>query len=231
MRDNELEPPGRPASSSTLTVARALDTARFLREKSPPFVELIETRRRLSSDGDVLVIRVDVELPQSPAHPIERSEMLAITFWDDDGVMPQVLALRADFPRVPHLNPEPFELPRSLCLYEQPWSTVKFDWHPMKYLEQVRTWLALTARGELHQADQPLEPLLLGTQYTLILPPGVIAERDAGNAAPMNVRPIITEQGPHVFVGLDPEDHRYEHVDLRFVVLSAMLEPLTHGVV
>ena len=80
------------------------------------------------------------------------------------------MALRDDFPWVPHLNQRECEFPRSLCLYELPYSTVKLRWTPTGFVERIRQWLALSAEGKLHQEDQPLEQVFLGAFPPLILP-------------------------------------------------------------
>ena len=58
----------------------------------------------------------------------------------------------------------------SLCLYDQPWYEVQFDWNPVRFLERIVWWLEETAHGSLHQPDQPLEPLLFDSYSDLIIP-------------------------------------------------------------
>lgn len=43
---------------------------------------------------------------------------------------------------------------------------------PQALVERIREWFARTARGELHQDGQPVEPLIPATANTLVLPPG-----------------------------------------------------------
>ena len=57
-----------------------------------------------------------------------------------------------------------------MCLYDQPWHEVKFDWNPARFLGRIAWWLEETAHGSLHQPDQPLEPLLFGSYSDLIIP-------------------------------------------------------------
>ena len=59
------------------------------------------------------------------AHRIERQEPLAATFPEDDSRAPEVISLRRDFPSAPHLNLRIEELPKSLCLYDQPYENVR----------------------------------------------------------------------------------------------------------
>ena len=91
-------------------------------------------------------------------------------------MIPDVLALRKNFPLVPHVNLRSKELPRSLCLTEQQYSEWKLRWTAPAFVENIRDWLASTAKGKLHAEDQPLEPLLLGSEEFLVLPHDLFAE-------------------------------------------------------
>lgn len=161
-----------PASSITLPRARAVIDA--LSTDRLPFLKLVECRQFTNAQGTVaetLVVEVDVERPQQCLNDIRREERIGIIFGPSDDFPPEVIALRADFPRVPHINIRSTEFPRSLCLYEEPWSQVVLRWTPASFLERIRDWLAATAKGTLHQTDQPLEPLLMGSGYQIVLPP------------------------------------------------------------
>jgi len=126
-----------------------------------------------------LTITVEVELGQRNVHDIRREESIGVVFDPTDRLAPEVLALRADFPVTPHQNLRSFERPRSLCLYEEPYSEIKLAWTALAFIERIRDWLRLTARGELHQDDQPLEPLLGATDGTIILPHDFVEQADA----------------------------------------------------
>src|SRR5438105_15673447 len=117
----------------------------------------------------MVVLDVEIEIYQHRPVDIRPVERVALVFWNDDR-MPWVLAMREDFPLVPPLNQWSEEKPRSLCLYDQAWSEARMRWTPVGYVERISAWLALTARGELHAHDQPLEPLLMGSPIPLILP-------------------------------------------------------------
>src|SRR5205823_4548508 len=105
----------------------------------------------------------------------------------EDTWYPEVVALRSDFPRVPHLNHRNREFPRSLCLYEQPWPEIALRWTPSAFVERIRYWLAETAKGTLHHADQPLEPLLLGTGRRIIIPADLFADLRKGGPVRLDV--------------------------------------------
>ena len=71
------------------------------------------------------MLEVDVEVPQYPAYDIRHRERIAVAFSVNDQTQPEVLALRRDFPLVPHINLGVTELPRSLCLYDRPYHEIK----------------------------------------------------------------------------------------------------------
>jgi hypothetical protein len=174
-----LDAPGRPVATDELATSRANELVRFLGEAEPPFVQLLGCRHIDSPPGDVTIVEVEVELGQRQVNDIRRFERLAIVFWDDDGLMPEILALRDDFPSVPHINLRLVELPRSLCLYDEPWRDLKRTWTPLSFIERIRWWLAQTAAGTLHGADQPLEPLLMDSSFPLVIADEVLQQSGA----------------------------------------------------
>lgn len=167
-----LEAPGEPISRDNLLLPKARALAAALASEHTVYSILIECRR----DGhhDVVVLEVEVERPQVTVHDIRARERLAVIFPPGDVTPPLVLALRSDFPKVPHLNLDIQEIPRNLCLYEQPYRDQKTRWTPERFVERIREWLALTAKGELHPNDQPLEPVLLVSDGHIFLPRDVL---------------------------------------------------------
>lgn len=173
MSNTYLQPGGIVVPSAALQLPRAKALAEAAGARGLPYVKLVECRQFTADFGDTaetVVFDVEVERPQRPVNDIRRVERISATFLPADRSYPEVLALRDDFPRVSHTNIRPAEFPRSLCLYDQPWSQIALRWTAAGFIEQIRSWLAETAKGTLHQGDQPLEPLLLGNGYTIILP-------------------------------------------------------------
>ena len=163
--------PGDVVSPSDLRVPKAKAFVHFLSEVGEgAFAKLLETRRQTDPAAEVVVINVQVERPQTLAFSIQREEILAVAFSQKDDRLPEVLALRDDFPDAPHLNLRETEFPRSLCLYDRPYESVRISWTVAEFLARIRHWLAKTATGTLHAEDQPLEPLLVNSPYRLILP-------------------------------------------------------------
>lgn len=169
MAQNFFDAPGDIIRPSDLRVPRARDLALALEAKSVEHVHLIECKR-ISESEEVVVFDIDVEVPQVKKNPILPSERISVTFEISDKSVPKTNALRIDFPRVPHLNLHLQELPRNLCLYVDRYEEVKRGWTPARFIRHVRNWLALTARGELHQPDQPLEPVLLDYFGHIVVP-------------------------------------------------------------
>lgn len=198
-----------------------------------PWARLIECRR--SDAHDIVVLEVEVEVGQVRVHDIRFTELLAVVFTVDTADAPEVLALRDDFPRdVPHRNLRSWDYPISLCLYDVPFRDIRPHWTPARYVEQLREWLRLTARGELHADDQILEPLLSHAAGWVILPAAVreLVPAADGERASMNVglafegRPEYL--GRPVLVGVFAGGPR-NHEDATAVGAIMRLMPRVHG--
>ncbi|MGK7958841.1 MAG: ThiF family adenylyltransferase [Crocosphaera sp.] len=159
---------GNLISPEEITTPKAKDIIQFLESEYSQYSRFIECRK--SENQEIVVLDVDVELVQRRVNDIRHVERVAITFYDNDLLMPEILVLRDDFPAVPHINLRQDEFPRSLCLFDQPYSELKQRWTPFFLIERIREWLALTAKGTLHGEDQPLEPLLMSSGIPLIVP-------------------------------------------------------------
>lgn len=169
MSASYLDPGGTIATGTSLQLPRAQAFASTLWSRRLAFVTPVECRR--NEDGsESVIIDIEVERPQQLVHPIHRIERIAVRFIPSDNWYPEILALRPDFPLVPHRFLRQEEFPRSLCLYDQPWPQVALHWTPTSCIERIRFWLAETAKGTLHQSDQPLEPLLSANGCSIVLP-------------------------------------------------------------
>ena len=158
---------GRVVDRDALTLPRAIATALAISAKGA-FATLIECR--VTEVAEVVVFDADIERPQVPINDIKRIERIAAVFPVSADSLPKALALREDFPMVPHLNLQDVAKPRSLCLYDRPWTELRHSWTGTAFVERVRLWLAKTARGKLHEADQPLEPLMFSHGWDLVVP-------------------------------------------------------------
>jgi hypothetical protein len=180
MNSKLLPAPGkRRVAISKLATSRARDLAEALASLS--YVRRLECRTGGEPPVDYVIVELEVELPQYPVNDIRKSEVCAIAFPSTPGSSPDVLALREDFPQVPHLNLREQEFPRSLCVYEDAFAETGFKWSPVRFIEDIRNWLARTAINDLHQAGQALEPLMEAGAPELIVPHGLLKDSKPGD--------------------------------------------------
>src|SRR5688500_1170613 len=102
MADVYLDPGGIIVPYTTLNIARAKEFAAVVASGALNFVRLAECRSQ-SDDGrqlEAVVIDVDVQRTQRRRFPIRRTERIAVVFSGADDAVPEVLALREDFPWV-----------------------------------------------------------------------------------------------------------------------------------
>lgn len=162
----ELE--SRVVEPEDLELDRALAVVAAVRAGGS-YAALVETRA--TDDAELVVFDAEVERPQHPTHDIRRVERIAVRLPRRDNTLPEALAVREDFPIVPHLNQRSVTKPRNLCLYDQAWDEVRRNWSGPAFIERIRWWLARTARGDLHGEDQLLEPLMFSDGLDLVVSP------------------------------------------------------------
>jgi hypothetical protein len=182
MTDVFFEALGESATPDTLLIRHARELANHLVRQINPYARLVDTRIAVEEAEriETIVFDVDVELSQVIDYDIHPTERVSVSFRAEVDAWPEVLALREDFPLVPHLNLRATEFPRSLCLYEEAFLEGRFRWTSISIVERIRTWLSETAQGVLHKDDQPLEPLFLGTRDTIVLPSDIYARTKLG---------------------------------------------------
>jgi integrative and conjugative element protein (TIGR02256 family) len=196
-----------------------------------PYIRLVEClSATTSSKREVVTVDVEVERPQRVCHPIKRNERLAVAFSEDPNAIPRVLALREDFPSVPHLNLETFERPKSLCLYEGDPREIMLRLTPIQLIERIRQWLTLTSRGELHQSDQPLEPLLLSSLGTLILPEAAYRNLTSSKNIPVLISRCSREKEQPWMLIAEIEGPENRGGTSPFLCMGYVTPPKTHGV-
>lgn len=217
-----LDAPGRPTSEAQLRSRLALQSIKHLKAGGNPGITCLEVRR--ASGQDILVLDVMAEVPSCPVHPILPVERIALCFDRADERMPRALALRQDFPEVPHLNLEDTDLPRSLCLYEMPFDDLRHHLTGAQVLHRLQQWLALSSMGKLHQQDQPLEPLLGYTPDYVILNPS--RYRPGLNTLEF----AIYQDGLGRSVLLPSSTHR-DSTTFRVISIVVETDPVEHGVI
>jgi integrative and conjugative element protein (TIGR02256 family) len=134
---------------------------------------IIEVRRHNSGHRYAEILVVDCENDSVPTRNpvgIEYRERLGLLFYSQPDIIPEVRALRVGFPATLHQYHVPKGEPANLCLYFEPWTAIRSTWTPQKHLSRILWWLAETANGTLHRADQPPEQLYFQSPFELILP-------------------------------------------------------------
>lgn len=163
---------------NALTAAKALETVCALQSGILPYAHFIECRA--TDETDLVVVELEPELSQKRVHPIRHREKIALEFDRQDKHAPWVYALRDDFPLVPHRNLMGFEIPRSLCIYQEAYRQQKRTWTAPKFIEDIRRWLSLTAAGNLHGEDQALEPVFLNSSIPILVPQSLLDDENEG---------------------------------------------------
>lgn len=193
---------------------------------------VVEARRLNCGDKYAEILVVDCEndgVPTRNPVGIEYRERLGLLFHSKPDLIPEVRALRIGFPATLHQNHVLKDEPQSLCLYFEPWRAVRSTWTPQKHLSRILWWLAETASGTLHRADQPLEELYFQSPYELILPYDFdekVANKDYGLVAEgrakhgVNKLTLVGAMRP-----LNPTAG--ENLELPCIALS--LPPIAHG--
>ncbi|NCI51356.1 hypothetical protein GWC95_15615 [Sediminibacterium roseum] len=157
---------GDPMDPVSITITKA--AAFYEAVDLSPFAEVSQVLK-LADGTETVVVRAQVQLSSKRVCDIRGEETFAVLFDPKDAFYPRVWMLREDFPELPHQLLEIQEKPRSLCLYNQDYNEVKLFWTGFLFLERIREWLRLSALGELHQSDQPLEPLMMGEDGVIYL--------------------------------------------------------------
>ncbi len=216
--------------AAELKIPKARELAELLQRPHLPFARLLRCESPKSGVCEIVILEVEVELGQKKVHDIREHESVGVVFDPADQLAPEVLALRDDFPVVPHQNLRPFERPRSLCLFEEPYSELKLHWSALTFVERIREWMRLTARGELHQVDQPLEPLLSGADGTMILPHDFIEHFNAQKPSVIAIEQLNDSNDKPVYrVHLNRASEQGKKP--RVIATAFTTPPIEHGII
>ena len=222
--------PGQPVEPGALVLPKAVELVQALQKQGLPYMQLVECLR--GEQYEVVIVDVEPEVPQYPVHDVRTSERIAFFFTQADTEHQTILALRQDFPLVPHLHFGPENTPRSLCLYQTAYADLKPTWTAVGLLRQLQRWLTQTARGELHAADQALEQAFYAPAERLVLPAAFFA-LDASNVMePIRVRLISDVLGHMVLMGLPvTAEAPREGQQAQFASFVYTAPPQVHGLI
>jgi hypothetical protein len=158
-------------------LAEAGAVAHYMRLYGVSSGSLIESRRR--EDHEIIILDLFTGAPQRPMYPILRTERLGLLFAGPN-TAPLVTVLRDDFPDTEHQHLVPQGFPATLCIDDRPWGEARLTWTPAELIERILSWFRRAGRGELHDARQPLDPLLMGSPLSFFIE-RVVLEADPGD--------------------------------------------------
>ena len=129
----------------------------------------------------------------------------------------------------PILNLTLEEFPRSLCVTEQKFSEWKLRSTGVTFVKDILQWLERTAKGNLHAEDQPLEPLLLGTEDIIILPHDLFTKYGPSELLFIPIERKVNEQ--RILIAERPEFIDKDQNPLEYVVTFFKTDCLTQGII
>ena len=135
--------------------------------------DIVELSWKSDQPGEAIIVHCgDGTVPTENQVGILVTEVLAIVYNPNKrfGSPYEVLALRKDFPKTPHLNGTSSGEPASLCLYAESWESVERTWTPKKFLQRILWWLHETSNATLHLNDIIPERLFYNNFCQVILP-------------------------------------------------------------
>ncbi|MGK7752164.1 MULTISPECIES: Mov34/MPN/PAD-1 family protein [unclassified Roseovarius] len=138
----------------------------FTERHASELMTVVETRR--SELGDLVILDFRTGCPQKPFYPIKRTERLAIRFAPQDG-MPLIYVLRDDFPDTFHQQLTAESAPRAICIDDRIWAEARLTWTPAELGHRILSWFDRAIRGELHDARQPLDPIMIGSHLSFVI--------------------------------------------------------------
>lgn len=149
-----------------LTSSAAASFARFVEWHAAELAAVIALRRGIA--GELVELTFRTGSPQQSIVPIRRTERLGVRFAGGD-TMPFVYVLRSDFPDTPHQNLTAEGSPRAICIDDRSWAEARLTWTPAELAHRILTWFQRAAEGKLHDARQPIDPLMFRTGYSIIM--------------------------------------------------------------
>jgi len=199
----------------------ARSVVRYLVESpNHPYATLTSVSR--DDTFDVLDIELEIELEQRRKVQIRPREPVRLIFMsDDDAWHPRVLSRREDFPvGMVHTNLDREAGGLALCIWEEAWSDLATNLTGQALIERIRTWFSLMAAGTVHGDDQFLEPLILSSSHTLIIPSGEIK-------GPWYIRQAYKHYG-QITLGLSKEKPEREVTTHNFAIYTPQLPGQLH---
>lgn len=128
--------------------------------------DLLECRRKADSSEVILFTLKRIGVPDEPAFDIHNNEDVAVVCSKADMTMPEVYALRKDFPvALPHSNAKEHEHPVSLCISDVPFADIRHQFSAYDFIGYIRRWFLLNSRNKLHESDRPIEVFFAAKKF------------------------------------------------------------------
>lgn len=123
-----------------------------------PDIRDVECFSRSNGDEIITMYMTHLEVPSRPYFPIAETEKVAIICHPEDLRLPEVYALRKDFPTgLPHSNAQKFARPVSLCVSDVCFADIRPQFNAYAFLTWIRRWFSLNSKNQLHEKGRPLD--------------------------------------------------------------------------
>ena len=175
--DDWLSSYGDPITAGDLESPAASSLVAFAERHAAHIAGFVEARR--GGDCELAVFEFRTARPQDAVYPIKPVERIGVRFAKVDA-MPVVYMLRDDFPDTDHQLLTGEGAPRAICIDDRSWSEARLTWTAAELIHRILSWFSRAARGELHDPRQPLDPLIIGSLLSFIIPRHVL--RQAGDS-------------------------------------------------
>ncbi|MDZ7685290.1 MAG: ThiF family adenylyltransferase [Gammaproteobacteria bacterium] len=166
---------GAPTTASDLASPDATALIRFLQRYGEHVARVVEVRS--APPMELVVLDFQTGKPQQSFYLIKRCERIGICF-SVHGTMPLVYMLRSDFPDTEHQQLTIEGSPRAICIDDRPWAEARLTWTPAELVHRILSWFSRAIRGELHDARQPIDPVLVGSSLSFLISRRLLAEAD-----------------------------------------------------
>lgn len=185
-----------------------------------PYCALTSVKQMHGSD--IIEIVVEPELDQHRKIAILHQEPVRVVFRSpDDKLSPIIVSMRKDFPHGHvHTSLERGIDGPGLCIWEDNWHDLSSVMNGQVLIERIRSWFTRMAIGNLHDTEQPAEPLIPSSAHTLVLPSGPFPDK-LHLVAAHETAGVFT-----VFAGLNPPKN--DNGIPQFSLFKLTTEPQIH---
>lgn len=135
-----------------------------------PYTEVVSCKRN-REDDEIITLRLKrLQIPEELEYDIKITEDVAIICRKADCDLPDVYAIRRDFPLgLPHSNAKVYKHPVSLCVSDVSFGDMRMQFSAYDFICSIRHWLEKNSEGQLHEADRPLEIFMVPDRFCTLL--------------------------------------------------------------